>query len=417
MQHIKYIQEFSLAIVIMVILVLIEYSIAYFKKKNVFSFKESFTNLACGLLERISFIAFAFIYYYSFTYIYANFSLIKIPNNAFTFVILFFLVDFIWYMYHRLGHRINVLWAAHITHHQSKDYNLTVSFRVSIVQLMIRLIFWCFLPILGFDPTTTLLIIGINAAYQFFIHTSLIGHMGILEKFLVTPSHHRVHHGSNAAYIDKNFGGMFIIWDKLLNTFQSENETVKFGITKELDSHNPIHAWFHYFSDLVKVSILERGFLNKLKIWFAPPESLNHYYDTKIKLNPTTKNSGYIENIPLLLKLHILSQMGWLLFTLYVTYANLGNFPSLSAVPFLIIFYLISILSLHELFKVKKYFSGEIVRIASTCYIFSLMGEGLIIFNHTILISIFLISNSPLIYFYKNSFKQGLKHKQYMEKT
>jgi alkylglycerol monooxygenase len=410
MQHITYIQEFSLAIVIMVLLVLIEFSFAYFKKKKVFSFKESFTNLACGLLERISFIAFAFIYYYSFTYFYSNFSLFKIPNNPFTILLLFFLVDFIWYIYHRLGHRINVLWAAHITHHQSKDYNLTVSFRVSILQLMIRLVFWCFLPILGFNPTTTLMIIGINAAYQFFIHTSLIGKMGILESFLVTPSHHRVHHGSNSVYIDKNFGGMFIIWDKLLNTFQSENETVQFGITKELGSHNPIHAWFHYFIDLLKVSYLERGLLNKLKIWFAPPESLSHYYDTKFKLNPTTKKSNYIENIPLPLKLHILFQMGWLLFTLFVTYAHIGNFPAVSTVPFFLLFYLVSILSLHELFKVKKHVGGEIIRIAATCYIFSIMGEDLIIFKHSmLLISIFLVSNLSLIYFYKNNFKRLLK--------
>ena len=240
-------KAFAFSIITMLALVIGEYAVSRWMKKRVFEFSDSLTNLACGILERTIFLLFVVIYYASFTYFYNNYSLVHIPINPFTTVVLFIAVDFLWYWYHRAGHEINVLWAAHITHHQSEEYNLTLSFRVSAIQLIIRMFFWLWLPILGFDPALTTLIIGINGAYQFFIHTRLINKLGFLEKILVTPSHHRVHHGKNKKYIDKNYGGIFIIWDRIFGTFEREVEEVQYGITKPMRSHNPIVTWFHYF--------------------------------------------------------------------------------------------------------------------------------------------------------------------------
>lgn len=272
-------KAFAYSIITMLALVLGEYAVSRWMKKRVFEFSDSLTNLACGILERTIFLLFVVIYYAAFTYFHEHFSIAHIPVNPLTTVILFIAVDFLWYWYHRAGHEINVLWAAHITHHQSEEYNFTLSFRVSAFQLIIRMFFWLWLPILGFDPALTTLIIGINGAYQFFIHTRLINKLGFLENILVTPSHHRVHHGKNEKYIDKNYGGIFIIWDRIFGTFEREVEEVQYGITKPMKSHNPIVAWFHYFIDLYNASKLEKGLKNKIRIFLAGPETLGKYYD------------------------------------------------------------------------------------------------------------------------------------------
>jgi alkylglycerol monooxygenase len=402
MEYYTYIHKFSWAILTMFLFLFLEISIAYLKKHQVHTFMESFTNLACGLLERIAFLAFAFVYYFTFSYLFENYRLFDIPINLFSIVLLFFLVDFIWYVYHRLGHRVNIMWAAHITHHQSKDYNLTVSFRVSILQLMIRLLFWSLLPILGFNPTITLTIVGINAAYQFFIHTSLIGKLGILEKFMVTPSHHRVHHGKNEAYIDKNYGGFFIIWDKIFNTYQPEGEPVQFGITKELESHNPLHAWFHYFKDLINASRAEQGLKNKINVWFAPPESLSQFYQTQKKPDPNTNISGYSYQAPIHLKGHLIIQMSWLVVILYITYANFGSAIPITDVPIFLLMFLVSILSLHNLFKLNKLHLMEIARITIACLLIKIIGTRLE-WTHEAnwAIAIFLLTNLLLLYHYK----------------
>ena len=272
-------KAFAFSIITMMALVLGEFALSKLMKKKVFDFSDSLTNLACGILERTIFLLFVVIYYASFQYFYIHFSIAHIPVNWMTNIILFLAVDFLWYWYHRAGHEINILWAAHITHHQSEEYNFTLSFRVSAFQLIIRMFFWLWLPIIGFDPGITTLIIGINAAYQFFIHTRLINRLGILEKIIITPSHHRVHHGKNEVYIDKNYGGILVIWDKLFGTFEEEKEEVKYGITKPMKSHTTIASWFHYFFDLWNAAKYENGIMSKIKIFLKGPETLSNYYE------------------------------------------------------------------------------------------------------------------------------------------
>ncbi|MCX6181952.1 MAG: sterol desaturase family protein [Bacteroidetes bacterium] len=277
------IKPFAYSIAVMIFFLLVEYIFSRLMKKKVFEFSDTLTNLACGIMERTLFLLFAVLYYTSFNFIYDHFALFTIPKNWWTIVILFFTVDFLWYWYHRAGHEINVLWAAHITHHQSEEYNFSLSFRVSAFQLVIRMFFWLWLPLIGFDPILTTLIIGINAAYQFFIHTRLVDKLGVLEKVLVTPSHHRVHHGRNEQYIDKNYGGIFIIWDKIFGTFTEEKEEVAYGITKPLKSRNPVHAWFHYYLDLIGAAKQVKGLRNKLRVFFEGPETMGAYYDSLAK--------------------------------------------------------------------------------------------------------------------------------------
>lgn len=275
--YIEQVNAFSLSILIMVLLFIGEYALSLILKKNVFNFADTITNTGCGIIERGIYILFSVVYFGAFDYVY-QFRIIEIPVTWWSTIILFLAVDFLWYLYHIGGHLVNVLWAAHITHHQSEEYNFSLSFRVSTPQLIIRIFFWITLPFLGFDPLLTTIIIGVNAAYQFFIHTRLVDKLGFLEYFMVTPSHHRVHHAKNAKYIDKNYGGVFIIWDKMFGTFQKEEEEVQYGITKDLNSYNPLFAWFHYYVDLYKASTREKGLVNKVKLWFLGPEVLESYY-------------------------------------------------------------------------------------------------------------------------------------------
>lgn len=359
-------KAFAFSIIAMVLLVLGEYFLSRLMKKKVFEFSDSLTNMACGVLERTIFVPFVVIYYASFTYFHENFSFTHLAVNPFTTFALFIAVDFLWYWYHRAGHEINVLWAAHITHHQSEEYNFTLSFRVSAIQLIIRMFFWLWLPIIGFDPAQVTLMIGINGAYQFFIHTRLVKRLGFLEKIFVTPSHHRVHHGKNEQYIDKNYGGVLILWDRLFGTFEDEKEEVQYGITKPMKSHNPLVSWFHYFIDLYFAAKNEKGLKNKLRIIFAGPETLGPYYEKFKNEKPADIRAHHKLKAYLLLQFTILTA---LFAYIYYNYEN----PIPDAFKYFVIpFVIYSSISLgFVLDRQKISFALEIIRIVlmSLCII------------------------------------------------
>jgi alkylglycerol monooxygenase len=188
----------------------------------------------------------------------------------------FFCTDFIWYWYHRLAHEINILWLAHVVHHQSEDFNYTVSARITLLQALIRTGFWCILPLLGFPATMITSMLLLHGLYPFFIHTRLIGKLGILEYILVTPSHHRVHHASNEQYLDKNYGDVLIIWDKLFSTFKKEDkgDELVYGLTKPLNTYSFLWQHFHFFIELGLAVKSAAGFKEKLKIIFGRPQKI-----------------------------------------------------------------------------------------------------------------------------------------------
>jgi hypothetical protein len=173
------------------------------------------------------------------------------PIAWYTWLILLVGVDFFYYWFHRLSHEIAVLWGTHVVHHQSEEYNLSVALRQSSIQTFGSLWFYLPLAFIGFDPITFVTIASIQTVYQFWIHTRLIDKMpSWFEYIFNTPSHHRVHHGVNPIYIDRNHGGTFIIFDRMFGTFQPEEETVHYGVTKPLNSWNAIYSNFDYYKDL-----------------------------------------------------------------------------------------------------------------------------------------------------------------------
>ena len=166
---------------------------------------------------------------------------------------------------------IRFFWAAHVTHHSSQNYNLSVAFRQSWVPFL-GVVFWLPLAFIGFDPLMIMSVQVVSLFYQELLHTQLAPSLGPIELIFNTPRHHAIHHGSNPAYLDKNYGGVLIIWDRLFGTFAKKREPIRFGLTHELRSHNPIviagHEWYAMFAD-----IWRRPVAGKLAAVFAPPRA------------------------------------------------------------------------------------------------------------------------------------------------
>ncbi|WP_237275302.1 sterol desaturase family protein [Tenacibaculum ovolyticum] len=194
---------------------------------------------------------------------------LNIPMNVFTWIISFFVADFTYYWMHRLEHEHRILWASHSVHHSSEDYNLTVSFRLSIVEGFFEWVFLIPMILIGFSPFQAIVSLILVAQFQTWIHTERIGKLGWLDEIFNTPSVHRVHHGTNNKYLDKNYGGFLIIWDKLFGTFQREEEKVVYGLTKNIKTNNPIMINFIEYKNIWEDVKMCRTKKDKLKIVFG----------------------------------------------------------------------------------------------------------------------------------------------------
>jgi len=177
---------------------------------------------------------------------------LDIGNAWWVWPILIVAEDFCYYWFHRAHHEVRMLWAAHINHHSSERYNLSTALRQSWTTPFTGPIFWLPLPLLGFDPVMILTAQAISLVYQFWIHTEHIDRLGPIEWIFNTPSHHRVHHGSNVEYLDRNHGGILIIWDRLFGTFEKERAPVNYGLTTNIDTYNPVRIAFHEWAAMVR---------------------------------------------------------------------------------------------------------------------------------------------------------------------
>ncbi|MBT2561619.1 sterol desaturase family protein [Pedobacter sp. ISL-68] len=261
----------ALSVPVFFILIGIELAYNFYKKLNYYRLNDSIANLSQGIGQQLTGIFMKTALFFGYKYIFEHWRLFELPKTIWVWMLLFIGVDFFYYWFHRMSHEVNALWAAHIVHHQSEEYNLTVALRQSWFQGWFSWVFYLPLAFVGFDPIMFLTLSSFNTLYQFWIHTRAIKSMGFLEYILNTPSHHRVHHGSNPKYIDKNHAGTLIIWDRFFGTFQQEEEEVYYGITKPLASWNPVWANLHYWDDLVKTAKQSPKFSDKIKVFFKPP--------------------------------------------------------------------------------------------------------------------------------------------------
>lgn len=200
--------------------------------------------------------------------------LLDIPFNAWSVALLFVVQDFFYYWFHRAHHRIRFFWCSHVVHHSSEKLNLSTAFRQSVTYPITGMwLFWLPIVLIGFPPETVIFAVGISLAYQFFIHTQAVGKLGPLEWIFNTPSHHRAHHGCNSEYIDRNYGGILIVWDRLFGTFTEELAPPDYGIPDQIHSHNPLtlnfHAWKAMLRDVSRprLTLWQRG-----RLMFGPPE-------------------------------------------------------------------------------------------------------------------------------------------------
>jgi len=209
----------------------------------------------------------------SYALAWEHLALLRLPDGAlWVWLLAFVLYDFCYYWLHRLGHERNVLWAAHSVHHQSEEYNLTTALRQTSSGFLFSWIFYLPLALIGVPPLVFVTVASLNLLYQFWVHTRHVPKLGWLEWVLITPSNHRVHHAQNPLYLDRNYGGVFILWDRLFGTFQEEDprEPVVFGVTTPLASWNPLWANLQFYAQLWRDARRTRSLWDKLRIWFMP---------------------------------------------------------------------------------------------------------------------------------------------------
>ncbi|RWX00428.1 sterol desaturase family protein [Flavobacterium cerinum] len=249
-----------------------EYKLAQHRKKeNVFKYDSSVSNISIGIAERLINLFVAASFYQVYYWVYNNYAWFSIPNNWMVWVALILATDFVWYWYHRLGHEVNLFWAAHIVHHQSEEFNLTASARITTIQALIRTVFWCVLPLIGFHPKMVITMLLVHGAYSFFTHTQVLKRIKWLEHVFITPSLHGVHHASDEKYLDKNYGDMFVFWDKMFGTFQPEEEKPKYGLTHPLKSYSFLWQHFHYYFEIYESYKRADNFRGKWSAVFGSP--------------------------------------------------------------------------------------------------------------------------------------------------
>jgi len=317
----------ALAIPFFLVLMLLEFLFAKKRGKKVFSFSGSIANINVGIAERLSDVMITGLFYFVYDYLHKHFGIFDIKPSALLWVVLLLCTDFTWYWYHRLAHEINLFWAAHIVHHQSEDFNYTVSARITVLQAILRTGFWSILPIIGFPAEMITSILLVHGLYPFFVHTQLVGKLGILEYFMVTPSHHRVHHASNPEYLDKNYGDMFIIWDKLFGTFRKEESEIVYGLTHPLKNNSFLWQHFHFLLELGVAVKREKGFFNKLKLVFGKPERIDPeiraHVEAKLKITHNEVSAGNQLNRYVVFQV-VLAACLVFLFTLFENYLSLS---------------------------------------------------------------------------------------------
>ncbi len=261
----------ALAIPFFFLLIGVELWIARRRGLSVYRFPDALANLSCGMTQQI-FLVFevaALTGGYVWLYQHRIFSFRE--GSVWPWVIAFFAVDFTYYWWHRLSHRVNVLWAVHAVHHQSEDYNFAVALRQAVLSVWTIWPLHLPLALIGIPPATFLIVDSFSTLYQFWIHTELVGKLGWFERVFNTPSQHRVHHAVNPRYLDRNYGATLCVWDRLFGTFVEEREQPVYGLVKPLGSFDPLRAQLHHFFDMAQRTRQYRG-LDKLRVWLRGPE-------------------------------------------------------------------------------------------------------------------------------------------------
>ncbi len=242
------------------------------RRRGLYRLHDALADLGCGVGQQMVMVFAGAALLAGYAWLYERHRVVTFgPASPVPWAIAFLVVDFAYYWWHRLSHEVNFLWAAHAVHHQSEDYNLAVALRQSIVTAFTSLPFYYPMAFLGVPPVVYASMVAFSTLYQFWIHTELVGKLGALETFLNTPSHHRVHHAVNPQYLDRNYGAILIVWDRLFGTFTEERERAVYGTTKPMRSFDPAWAQLQPWLEIAsKARSLARR-RDRLRLWVASP--------------------------------------------------------------------------------------------------------------------------------------------------
>lgn len=256
-----------------IILLSLEAWFSYRENRNLYKKQDTWSSLALGIGNVISGFATKALIFGLFSFIY-QYRLFTLDHTAWWFwVLLFFADDLSYYWFHRVSHNVGWFWASHVVHHSSEQYNLAAALRQTWTgNATGAFLFWAWLPLLGFHPVWVLLMQQVSLIYQFWIHTETVHKLPRpLEFFLNTPSHHRVHHGSDLKYLDKNHGGILIIWDRIFGSFQREEERPTYGLTNNIGSFNPFVIAFTTWKKLIRSALGSGSFKSGVNYFLKPP--------------------------------------------------------------------------------------------------------------------------------------------------
>lgn len=240
------------------------------RKTDYYRLNDAITSLSIGVLSRIMGVMKNLVPFTVYILLYEHFALFDLAQTPWVWIAVFVIYDFLYYWNHRFGHEVSLFWAAHVVHHSSEDYNLTTALRQTSGSFF-NFIFFLPLALFGVDPLMLITVGSINLVYQFWVHTQHVGKLGFVEWFMVTPSNHRVHHAQNQQYLDRNYGGVFIIWDRIFGSYQDELDDQKpiYGVRKALKSWNPFYANIQVYKQLVQDSVHTQKWSDKFKVWFG----------------------------------------------------------------------------------------------------------------------------------------------------
>jgi sterol desaturase/sphingolipid hydroxylase (fatty acid hydroxylase superfamily) len=328
------------AMPLFLLFVLLEKGYGVRKGKDTYNNMDMVSSLSSGVTNVVKDVLGLSVSLLSYPFLLKHLAVFHLSSSILLFAVAFIVLDFQGYWVHRWAHQINFFWNKHVIHHSSEEFNLACALRQS-VSSFVNLFTFFLVPaaVLGV-PVELIAVVGpIHLFAQFWYHTRHIGKMGFLEKIIVTPSHHRVHHAINPEYIDKNHGQIFIVWDKLFGTFQEELDTVPpvYGITRPARTWNPITINFQHFSLLVKDAWRTKNLKDKLRIWWQPtgwrPSDVAEAYPVHIVQN-VYELEKYDTEADKTLHLWIWVQLSFTLFLTMYFFASLGKIKNLQELLF-----------------------------------------------------------------------------------
>jgi alkylglycerol monooxygenase len=260
----------ALAIPFFFVLIGVELAVAWRKRRKVYRLADSLADLGCGVGQQVGILLYSGALLGVYGWLYEHARLFSPPAWA-QWVIALVGVDFLYYWWHRLSHEVNLLWAAHVVHHQSEDYNLAVALRQSVTTTATIFPFYVVLAFVGVPPLLLVISTALSTLYQFWIHTQLVPPLPRFELLFNSPSAHRVHHAINPRYLDRNHAATLTVWDRLFGTWEPETDAPVFGITRPLSSFNPVWAQFAGYADLVRLSRQAPTPWDAVQVWFRSP--------------------------------------------------------------------------------------------------------------------------------------------------